>query len=152
MSRSVLLAATLGTLGFAAPGAVFADEPPREGPQAMWQKLDKDSDGRVSRAEADGAPHGKLASRFDAIDGNKDGFLTQDEFRAAHGKKREQRGAQMQERLKEADINGDGQISLDEAQAKLPRLAPRFNDLDADKNGMLSAEELAKARRGGSAR
>ncbi len=54
--------------------------------------------------------------------------------------------ARMEERFKEADTNNDGQLSLDEVQAKMPRLAERFNTLDADKNGMLSKDEL---KRGG---
>jgi Ca2+-binding EF-hand superfamily protein len=148
MRVSIFSRALVTAIALAAGSAAVAEDSPRDRAQGMWQKLDKDADGRVSRAEAEAAPHGKLASRFDAIDANKDGFLSPDEMRAAHGKKREQRGAQIQERLKEADINGDGQISLDEAQAKLPRLAPRFNDLDSDKNGFLSAEELSKVRRG----
>ena len=48
----------------------------------------------------------------------------------------------MEERFKEADANSDGQLSLDEVQAKMPRLAERFSTLDTDKNGMLSKEEL----------
>ena len=48
----------------------------------------------------------------------------------------------MEERFKEADANSDGQLSLDEVQAKMPRLAERFSTLDADKNGMLSKDEL----------
>jgi Ca2+-binding EF-hand superfamily protein len=48
----------------------------------------------------------------------------------------------MEARFKEADANSDGQISLDEAQAKMPRVAERFSTLDTDKNGLLSKEEL----------
>jgi Ca2+-binding EF-hand superfamily protein len=48
----------------------------------------------------------------------------------------------MEARFKEADANGDGQLSLDEVQAKMPRLADRFTTLDTDKNGQLSKDEL----------
>ena len=48
----------------------------------------------------------------------------------------------MEERFKEADANGDGQLSLDEVQAKMPRMAERFSTLDTDKNGLLSKDEL----------
>jgi Ca2+-binding EF-hand superfamily protein len=54
----------------------------------------------------------------------------------------------MEERFKEADTNGDGQLSLDEVQAKMPRLASRFSELDKDKNGQLSKEELAHGHHG----
>ena len=48
----------------------------------------------------------------------------------------------MEEHFKEADANSDGQLSLDEVQAKMPRLAERFSTLDTDKNGLLSKEEI----------
>jgi Ca2+-binding EF-hand superfamily protein len=48
----------------------------------------------------------------------------------------------MEQRFKEADANSDGQLSLDEVQSKMPRLAERFSTLDVDKNGQLSKEEI----------
>ena len=45
------------------------------------------------------------------------------------------------DRLKAADTNGDGMISREEAKA-LPRLAKHFDELDTDKNGQLTREEL----------
>jgi Ca2+-binding EF-hand superfamily protein len=54
----------------------------------------------------------------------------------------------LDERFKDADTNGDGQLSLDEVQAGMPRLAAHFTDLDKDKNGMLSKEELAQGHHG----
>jgi Ca2+-binding EF-hand superfamily protein len=50
------------------------------------KKMDTDNDGKVSKAEALAA----AAARFDAADTNKDGFLTQDEMKAA--RKGHQRG------------------------------------------------------------
>jgi Ca2+-binding EF-hand superfamily protein len=46
--------------------------------------------------------------------------------------------------LKAADTNGDGMISRDEARA-LPRLAKHFDQIDADKNGQITAEEMKAA-------
>jgi hypothetical protein len=40
------------------------------------------------------------------------------------------------------DTDGDHQISLAEAQAGAPQLASRFNDIDADRNGFLSVDEV----------
>ncbi|HEX4781929.1 MAG TPA: EF-hand domain-containing protein [Usitatibacter sp.] len=52
-----------------------------------FKKLDTDGDGRISRAEAQASP--RLSKGFDAIDANKDGYITPDELKAA----REQRAA-----------------------------------------------------------
>ncbi len=69
---------------------------------------------------------------------------------AGHGR----HGAGMQERLKAADTNADGLISLAEAQASLPGLAANFAAIDADKDGNISLAELQAARsaRGGGQR
>ncbi|HEV7272333.1 EF-hand domain-containing protein [Pseudoxanthomonas sp.] len=53
--------------------------------------------------------------------------------------------AALLERLKAADTNGDGVIDKAEAEAKLPRLAKRFDTLDADGNGTLSPDEMRAA-------
>ena len=60
------------------------------------------------------------------------------------------RGA-MLERIKAADTNGDGLISKSEAAA-LPRFAERFDQVDANRDGQVSFEELRAfhaAHRGG---
>jgi len=48
-------------------------------------------------------------------------------------------------RLKAADTNGDGLISRAEAQAALPRLAKHFDQIDTDRDGQISPEELKAA-------
>ena len=56
--------------------------------------------------------------------------------------KGEKRAAHMQERLKAADKNGDGKISREEAVASLPKLAKRFDKIDANKDGFITKEEM----------
>ena len=51
------------------------------------------------------------------------------------------KGAGM-ERLKAADANGDGLISKAEADKSLPRVAKNFDQIDANHDGQLSAEEM----------
>ena len=53
--------------------------------------------------------------------------------------------AAMLERLKAADTNGDGLISRAEAAA-LPKIAERFDQIDANRDGQVSVEELKAAR------
>lgn len=57
----------------------------RGGRAQNWKKLDTDGDGRISREEAKAAP--RLSEHFDAIDANKDGYITAEEMQAAHAKR-----------------------------------------------------------------
>jgi hypothetical protein len=75
--------------------------------------------------------------------------VTQDELKQARETRHQMHGdmkEKMEQRFKEADANSDGQLSLDEVQSKMPRLAERFSTLDVDKNGQLSKEESVTAR------
>lgn len=121
----------------------------KDGPHGIM-RADTNGDGKVSKEEAAALHDKKQGDWFDKTDANKDGFLTDEEVRQARGARREHMRGEMkargEQRFKETDTNNDGQISLDEAQAKMPRLAERFNTLDADKNGMLSKDEM---KRGG---
>jgi Ca2+-binding EF-hand superfamily protein len=135
------IAIAAGVLGAALqPGvASAADNTPgaAAAPKHGLKKIDTDGDGKISKAEAAARP--KLAERFDAIDANKDGFITRDEMRAAHQK-------MAAAKFKSVDTNGDGRISRAEADANAPRLAKHFTEVDANKDGFVSKEELAAAK------
>jgi len=134
-------------------GHAMAGDPPRSdsphgGSRHDIMRADTDGDGRVSRAEATASGAEHSGEWFDKLDLNKDGYVTQDEIDQAREARRGEMQARFDERFKEADTNHDGQLSLDEVQATMPRLADRFSTLDKDKNGQLSRDELQQGGHG----
>jgi len=89
-------------------------------------------------------PH--LAKKFDQIDTNKDGQLSREELKAAKKAGKTQKQAKAAERFKHADANGDGAISRAEAEKGAPRLAKKFDQIDTNKDGQLTQEELRAYR------
>lgn len=57
----------------------------------MFAKLDTDGDGKLSLAEAEKAPKGKLKENFTAIDTNKDSYLDKNELKAYREQKRKEK-------------------------------------------------------------
>ena len=102
---------------------------------------DRNADGMLSRDEAASLP--RILKNFDAIDANKDGLITFDELKAFH---EAHRGAHGKHHggLKALDKDRDGRISRDEAAAA-PRLAARFDQLDANHDGFVTPDELKAA-------
>ncbi len=117
---------------------------------AMLERLkqaDTDGNGLISRDEAKALP--RLAKHFDEVDANHDGQLSSDELRAFHEKMRAahagERQARMAEHWKKLDSDGDGRISLAEAQANAPRLAEHFQQIDANGDGFITPDEMKAA-------
>ena len=52
------------------------------------------------------------------------------------------RNEQIAERFAEADTNHDGQLTLAEAEAGMPRVAANFNRIAADHSGTVSLAEI----------
>lgn len=101
----------------------------------MFDRLDADSNGSISREEAMNAPRrdgqGRFAGRISRLDTNDDNSVTPAEIDSWLQRMR----AGLLERH---DINGDGQI--DEAD-RTARLEQRFARLDADNDGSVTREE-----------
>jgi hypothetical protein len=52
------------------------------------------------------------------------------------------RNEQIAERFAEADTNHDGQLTLAEAEAGMPRVAANFNKIDTDHSGTVTLAEI----------
>lgn len=138
MTRKTLLAVSLLTL--LASGVALAAQSDSAGttaaPRGHLAQLDKNGDGVIDRGEAAAAP--RLAERFDQIDTNKDGKLSADErTQARSGMRHHDRHG----KWKALDTDKDGRVSRAEAAAD-PKLAERFAELDADKNGYLDRADF----------
>jgi len=48
-------------------------------------------------------------------------------------------------RFKEADKNKDGKLTLEEAKEGMPRVAKNFDQLDAERRGYVTVEQIKKA-------
>jgi Ca2+-binding EF-hand superfamily protein len=148
--RSLIAALFLvPALGFAADNTTA----PKDGRSSHFKKADADGNGTLSRAEVEKSMP-RLAKKFDQIDTNKDGQLSRDEMKGwkkthkhAHKKgNKADRQAKAAERFKHADTNGDGKISRAEAEKNAPRLAKKFDAIDANKDGQLTPDELRAYR------
>ncbi|WP_150297020.1 EF-hand domain-containing protein [Salipiger aestuarii] len=140
--------AVIGTSSLAQ--TVPGDQPRGNGPGTdgapmmaqMFQSLDTDGDGAVSREELSAAGP---AAAFSEADTNGDGALEGDELTAFHDARKAAREARRQQMmLLRLDTDKDGKLSLEELQAN-GRGGPAriFERLDADDDGTVSAEEMA---------
>lgn len=145
-------ATLIGLALAAAPLAVLADDPkmvhdePGMNEAALIRHFDKDDDGRVSRQEAIDAAVARADKRFDQLDKNKDGYLTQDELNAARESRRGEMQQRAGDRWKAADKDGDGALSRSEAEAGMPMLYRRFDQLDANKDGKITRDEMPQGK------
>ena len=137
--------ALLAAVGMAIAGAAHAGGDGTHDPMARLKKADTNGDGMISREEAKaGLP--QLYKHFDEVDTNHDGQVTAEELQAFHQKMQAARQQKAAERFKKLDTDGDGRISRAEAQAGAPRLAAHFDEIDTNKDGFITPDELKAAR------
>lgn len=130
MSRLPLLAclSLASLLPFVAGAQEMTD------PATLVARADANHDGMISRDEFLAA----RAARFDRMDRNHDGYLTDADARGLPG-----RAARMFPlMLRMADSDNDGRISREEFNAMPAR---GFDRMDSNGDGMLDRDELAHA-------
>jgi hypothetical protein len=97
-------------------------------------KLDTNGDGKVDLAEAQAAMPDFTQEKFNKADANRDGQLSDDEWRTLPGKGHHY-GAM--------DANNDGNYSLDEVRASHPNLTQQeYGNMDVNKDGKVTKDEL----------
>ena len=122
-------------------GAMTASGKPAD---RMIDKLDSDGDGMISAEEFQPPRDRGMMERMDV---NNDGAVTMEEINqqlADHQLKMSERQVEMtarvQESFSDADIDGDGSVTREEAQAAA------FKRIDENGDGYLTEEELRNAK------
>lgn len=132
------------------PGARVTGQPPRtrvsrEATMRIFELLDLDKDGKLSRDEAPEV----VKAAFAELDLNKDGFVGPDDVQAPRpidpqrmANLREQTRTRGAGGLLQYDANKDGKIEASELPPKMSKVIQR---LDKNGDGVLSGEELQGA-------
>lgn len=100
-------------------------------------EMDRNSDGAIDKQEFD-AFH---QQRFQALDANHDGKISQDELAVPAGCDVKTGKHPFADRFDETDINHDGALSRDEAEIGMPMLFAHFDEIDTNKDGKISKVE-----------
>ena len=120
--------------------------------EADFKSSDTNGDGRITKAEiqaalqrraaqATTAVHQQQQAEFNKLDTNKDGKLTLTEYQA--GTAITLRPEAVDRRLQQLDTNKDNVVTLAEFRATM---LGEFDKLDANKDGVLSAQEAGAQR------
>ena len=108
--------------------------------EKIFEKLDTDKDGSLSREEVTNARE----ARMQGIDKDKDGFISADELTAHRAERYAERQERHHERFVEHfDKDGDGRVSVEEMKAYQ---SGRFARADRNNDGNVSREEWQAAR------
>ena len=107
--------------------------------QEKLKEADKNNDSKVTYEELQSIMPQITPEQFARFDRNKDGVITKDDRTAAEN------DTVLASRLKEADTNNDGKLSLEEAQKAFPKMTEeQFKKRDTNGDGFISKEDRKK--------
>lgn len=131
------------------PGAGLQGGPPNLANAPFFRAIDANGDGKLSADEL-----AKAGDALKTLDRNNDGVLTPDELAPPggpgamarpgtppQGQPDNQFARAMLERIKEADANGDGKLSKDEAPE---RMKENFDRIDTNGDGFIDKAEAER--------
>ena len=116
----------------------------------VWARLDTDADGRISTSE--GAADAGFNTDFATMDSDRDGFVTDTEYRTAAKAEADadrragsantssRSASGMRDPVQRLDTNADGSISLSEADADAS-FRGSFSAIDSNSDGLVSSTE-----------
>ncbi|GMU93286.1 MAG: hypothetical protein AMXMBFR4_23440 [Candidatus Hydrogenedentota bacterium] len=114
-------------------------------PAQLFKQADTDKDGRVSFSDLAAVAPNLTRDRFDQLDRNKDGVLTEDEGPMRQGGDESQSVVVL---ARKADADNDGKVSFEEMSRVAPNLTrERFDELDKNGDGVLSEADRAQSEK-----
>lgn len=131
-------------------GAEHATDHSSVAQRDLWTRLDSNGDGRISATE--GAVDSGFDSGFGAMDADKDGFVTDTEYRASAKTDLDAAAATggvnassqsttaMRDTMARLDTNADGSVSLSEGEADAT-FKSNFAAIDANSDGIVTDSE-----------
>ena len=117
----------------------------------LFDKLDLNKDGKVTRAEAVESNNAPLKDNFDNIDTNKSGDLSRDEIKNAHKHMKPKSAMSKSKQAAPAnviDTNSDKKYSRSEVnKSSSDYYKLNFVKIDTNKDGFLTAIEISTFKR-----
>ncbi|MFA6241877.1 MAG: hypothetical protein WC655_13165 [Candidatus Hydrogenedentales bacterium] len=131
------------------PASATVDPAPAPGDGEKFKQADVDKNGEVTFDEAKAVVPELTQEKFTAMDKNADGVITPDE--APNTSRAPAKGQEpVMQLAKRADVDQDGKVTFEEMSKVAPNMTQeRFNQIDTNKDGVLTMEDRAKGGKEG---